>query len=161
MYSFVTPVMRLVCGAVAVILVAWPGGTMANPESVRLSRIGETYFMAGRFEDALKNFEAAAAADPSRGNGEFYCGASLNRLGRFSEALARLDKAASAGCANPEMAFERGWSLLELGRFTDAIAELRAYDEKHAGRGKTSEFTGRAYLGLKEYKKARVKYYED
>ena len=84
----------------------------------------------------------------------------MNRLGRPKEALERLEKASSMGYKGPGLAFDTGWALLGLRRWIDAIVQLENFEKAVPGRGKTSEYLGRAYLGLREYDKAESKLQE-
>ena len=58
------------------------------------------------------------------------------------------------GAINPDLGFEMGWSLLNLRRWQEAVIELEQYEQHSPGRGQTSEFLGRAYYALGNFKLA-------
>lgn len=133
---------------------------IASPESRRLIEEGATSLSAAKYDEALKRFEAAAAADPNDAEALFFQGVALNRLGRAPDALARIRQARAQGAKHGDLAFESGWALLGVRRWQDAVTQLEAYERARPGRGKTSEFLGRAYLGLKQYDKAEAQFRE-
>jgi tetratricopeptide (TPR) repeat protein len=81
-------------------------------------------------------------------------------MGRYSAAWGRLQQARALGVTHPEFAFELGWSLVNLQRWADAVTQLETYERAHPGRGQTSEFLGRAQLGLKQYDAAMASFDE-
>ncbi len=133
-----------------------PIQVLASPESEKLVLEGATVLAKQQYEKALQKFEAASKADPADAEAVFFQGATLNRMARHQKALEQLSRAIGMGCRNSDLSFERGWSLLKLQRFNEAITELEKYEVAHPGRGQTSEFLGRAYLGLKNYSKAEA-----
>jgi tetratricopeptide (TPR) repeat protein len=112
---------------------------------------------AGNYEESLKKFVAAGKADANDAEALYFEGAALNRIGRFDEAFSRLEKAATLGFKGPGLPFDTGWALLRLGRWIDAIVQLEQFEKAVPGRGKTSEFLGQAYFGLKQYDRAEAK----
>jgi len=130
---------------------------LASPESRALVRQGADDLALRRWEDALRRFEAASAADPADAEAVFFQGVALNRLGRYAEALERLQRARARGAAHPDLRFELGWSLVGARRFNEAVVELEQYEREHPGRGQTSEFLGRAHLGLKQHDRAEAR----
>ncbi len=146
-----------ILGIALIIFTLLPALALASPESRELIRQGIADSKAGKDDEALKKFEAASRADPNDAAAFFFQGTALNRLARFKEALEKLEKAKAMGSKHPELAFETGWSLLRVGRFKEAVSELEAYEKGRPGRGKTSEFLGRAYLVLGELDKAEAK----
>ena len=80
---------------------------------------------AGRLEEALKEFETAAALDPGYGPAHFHRGLALERTGRTREALAAYQRALRA---QPDL-FEARYGLssvcAKLGDLDGAIAQLR------------------------------------
>jgi tetratricopeptide (TPR) repeat protein len=129
----------------------------ASPESRQMLLQGHADMSAGNFEESLKKFTAATNADAKDSEALYFEGAALNRLGRFEEALSRLEKSAAMSFKGPGLAFDTGWALLRLGRWIDAIVQLENFEKTVPGRGKTSEFLGQAYLGLKQYDRAEAK----
>jgi len=128
-----------------------------SPESRQLILQGHADMAAGNYEESLKKFAAATKADPKDTEAVYFEGAALNRMGRFEEALSRLEKSGGAGFKGPGLAFDTGWALLRLGRWIDSIVQLEQFEKAVPGRGKTSEFLGQAYLGLKQYDRAEAK----
>jgi tetratricopeptide (TPR) repeat protein len=129
----------------------------ASPESRELVRQGAQTLAQGTFPEALGKFEVAAQADPSDGEAIFFQGVALNRLGRHADALTQLHRALGLGATHPDMEFEVGWSLVALGQWRAAIAVLERYEASAPGRGQTSEFLGRAYLGARDLDRAEAK----
>jgi tetratricopeptide (TPR) repeat protein len=121
---------------------------------------GAADLKAEKYDEALKKFESASKADPKDAEALYFEGAALNRLARPKEALEQLEKAGAMGFKGPGLAFDTGWALLRLARWIDAIVQLEYFEKTVPGRGKTSEFLGRAYLGLREYDKAESKLQE-
>jgi tetratricopeptide (TPR) repeat protein len=143
--------------AVGLLLAVTVEPARASPASRELVRQGLAEMQARRYEAALQKFEEAAQADPADARTVFFFqGAALNRLGRHAEALARLERAAQMGSPHPELDFETGWALLRVQRWRDAIAQLERAEQRRPGRGQTSEFLGRAYLGLGDLARAEA-----
>ena len=138
-------------------ILAFSSSATASPESRQLILQGHADMVAGNYEESLKKFVAASKADPKDAEAVYFEGAALNRIGRFDEALSRLEKAATLGFKGPGLAFDTGWALLRLGRWIDAVVQLEQFEKAVPGRGKTSEFLGQAYLGLREYDRAEAK----
>ena len=134
-----------------------PAIAAASPESRQLITQGAADLKAEKYDEALKKFEAASKSDPKDAEALYFEGAALNRLGRSKEALVQLEKAGTMGFKGPGLAFDTGWALLRLGRWIDAIVQLEYFEKIVPGRGKASEFIGRAYLGLKQYDRAEAK----
>ena len=132
----------------------------ASPESRQLITQGAADLKAEKYEEGLKKFEAASKSDPKDAEALYFAGAALNRLGRPKEALVQLEKPSAMGYKQPGLAFDTGWVLLRLGRWVDAIVQLEYFEKIVPGRGKASEFIGRAYLGLADYDKAEAKLQE-
>ena len=133
------------------------GVRAASPESRVLIRQGIADLQERKREEALKKFEAASQADPTDAEAVFYQGFTLNVLGRPLDALKHLARAKAMGYEEPRLTFQTGWALLGVGLWKEAVAALERYEQAHPGRGKTSEFLGRAYLALGEYDRAEAK----
>jgi tetratricopeptide (TPR) repeat protein len=129
----------------------------ASPQSRQLVLAGHADLNAGNYAEALKKFDAAIKADPNDAEAVYFSGAALNRLGRFENALSRLQGAFAMGYRQPGLALDSGWALLRLGHWAEAIAQLEYFERNIGGRGKTSEFMGQAYLGLRQYDRAEAK----
>jgi tetratricopeptide (TPR) repeat protein len=112
---------------------------------------------SGHYESGLAGLRASAAGRRPDPTAVFYEGVALNRLGHFGAALQRFDRAAAMGLRHPELAFESGWSLLGLQRWAEAATRLERYERRQPGRGKTSEFLGRAWVGTWQPEKAEAK----
>jgi tetratricopeptide (TPR) repeat protein len=151
------PLMR--AAALIYVLVS-TGLATASPESRKLLLEGHGDLSAGKYEAALRNFTAATQADANDGEAFYFQGSTLNRMGRYRDALERLEKAHSLGFKGPGLALDTGWAMLRLGRWIDAIVQLEFFEKNVPGRGKTSEFLGEAYLGLKQYDRAEAKLQE-
>jgi len=129
----------------------------ASPQSHQLVLMGHADLNAGNYQEALKKFDAVIKADPNDAEAVYFSGAALNRAGRFEDALSRLQGAFAMGYRQPALAFDSGWALLRLGHWAEAIAQLEYFERNIGGRGKTSEFIGQAYLGLRQYDRAEAK----
>jgi tetratricopeptide (TPR) repeat protein len=149
----------MLAAGILVALAAEPAS--ASPASRELVRQGLAEMQARRYAAALQKFEEAERADPADARTVFFFqGAALNRLGRHADALTRLERAARTGSPHPELAFETGWALVRVGRWRDAIAPLEQAEQRRPGRGQTSEFLGRAHLGLGDLARAEAHFLE-
>lgn len=148
------PFKRLPVLLATALILSFPAIVAASPESRELIRQGAGDLKEQKYDEALKKFEAASKTDPKDAEAFFFQGAALNQLGRPKEALVQIEKATTMGFKGPGLAFDTGWALLGLGRWKEAIAQLEQFEKAVPGRGKTSEFMGRAYFGLRDYDKA-------
>jgi tetratricopeptide (TPR) repeat protein len=139
------------------LILSLPCVVAASPESHRLIVQGAADLEAQNYAEALKKFAAAARSDPKDSEAVYFQGAALNRLGRPQEALQQLEQAAKMGFRGVGLTFDTGWALLRLGHWQDAISQLKYFEIVVSGRAKTSEFLGRAYLGLGDYDQAEAK----
>jgi tetratricopeptide (TPR) repeat protein len=119
-----------------------------SPQAEGALQTGADRLAQGDFMGALAEFDAVAARNPADGEASFFQGVALNRIGRFAAAQQRFDAAAKSGKRHPDFDFELGWSLLGQGKWSEAVSSLSAYEQRHPGRGQTSEFLGRAHLAL-------------
>lgn len=138
-----------------VIALAISTASLASEDSHRLIEKGVQELTKGNYKGALTQFQTAANKNPKEGQAPFYQGVAYNRLGEFQKGGEAFREATSLGFSHPDMSFEVGWNFLGLGRFAEAVAHLKKYESMRPGKGKTSEFLGRAYLGLKQYGKAK------
>lgn len=139
------------------LILSLPCVVAASPESRQLIMQGAADLEAQNYAAALKKFAAAARSDPKDSEAVYFQGAALNRLGRPQEALQQLEQADKMGFRGVGLTFDTGWPLLRLGRWQDAISQLKYFEIVVPGRAKTSEFLGRAYLGLGDYDQAEAK----
>jgi tetratricopeptide (TPR) repeat protein len=137
-----------------------PALVAASAESHQLITQGAADLEAQNYAEAQKKFAAASKSDPKDSEAVYFQGAALNRLGRTKEALDQLEQAAKMGFRGVGLTFDTGWALLRLGRWQDAISQLKYFEIVVPGRAKTSEFLGRAYLGLGDYDQAEAKLQE-
>lgn len=144
----------------AALLLTLVSVAQASSRSAQLTGEGADALAAGRFEEALAKFEAGVEADRSDAEVVFFQGVALNRLSRFTEALGSLQAAAERGCDHSDLGFETGWCLVHLERWAEAAGALERFERAHPGRGQTSEFLGRAYLGLGRQKDAETSLHE-
>jgi tetratricopeptide (TPR) repeat protein len=145
-------IVRLCIGVLAGL---WLGNAaLADAESRRLIQEGVRAFESGDLGTALERFRAARNRDPRDGDAVFYLGAVANRQGRFDAALGALTQARGFTDKHPELDFETGWALHGLGKHREAIRALESYEQARPGRGKTSEFRGRAHAALGEFDQA-------
>ena len=98
----------------------------------------EEHFRAGRYEDALKALDEAAAADPSRYPGAVALAELFARAGQAPAARFQLEKAAVAMPTHPAVYLLSGRFALIEGRLTDALlafqhAESLCKDPQWAG----------------------------
>jgi tetratricopeptide (TPR) repeat protein len=130
---------------------------IASPDSHQWIVQGAADLQAEKYAEALKKFDGAVRSDPRDSEAVYFQGAALNRLRRPKDALQWLEQAARMGYRGVGLAFDTGWALLRLGRWEEAISQLKYFEIVAPGRAKTSEFLGRAYLGLGDYDQAEAK----
>ncbi len=118
---------------------------------------GSAELDAGKYAEALKRFEAASRSDPTDSEAVFFQGAAFNRLRQPKSANEKLQEAARMGYRGVWLTFEAGWALLRLRRPADAVEQFEYFEIVAPGRGKTSEFLGRAYLTLGDLDAAEAK----
>lgn len=133
------------------------GTAAASPESHQWILQGVDDLEAGKYSEALKKFAAASRSDPRDSEAAYFEGAALNRLRRPKPALEKLQQAAQMGYRGVGLTFDTGWALLRLGRWDEAIEQLEYSEIVVPESAKTSEFLGRAYLGLGDYANAEAK----
>ncbi|CAN0363243.1 unnamed protein product, partial [Discosporangium mesarthrocarpum] len=129
---------------------------LASPESQRLIEDGATQLKAGDIAGAEDSFSRALVADPDDYRAALLRGVALNRLGRHAAALGSLDYARLGGVTGARLDYETGWAAVAVGDWQRAVDALEAYEAERPGDGKTSEFLGRAWLGLGDLDKAEA-----
>jgi protein O-GlcNAc transferase len=83
---------------------------------------GNSLQSLGRFEEALRDYDAVLAHNPHAAEAHNNRGCVLEKLGRFEQALASFDAALALRPDNPEPLHNRGNALLALSRHADALA---------------------------------------
>lgn len=141
-------------GLLAVLFFSVP--SFSTEKSKALVKKGHTFLVKKNFKKALNPIEAAIRADPNDAEAFFFKGVTLNRLEKGREAALALDQSKTMGYQHSEWLFERGWSHLLASEWKQAIDVLKKFDKQNPGRGQTSEFIARSYMGLKDYKKAKT-----
>lgn len=84
----------------------------AHSQSEVWREIGQTYFQAGQFEDALASFERFLDKRPSDAEGRYRYGLTLHRLGRSEEAAAEMQACIEAVRTSPAYKYraEKRWA---------------------------------------------------
>ncbi|HEY6199959.1 MAG TPA: tetratricopeptide repeat protein [Candidatus Binatia bacterium] len=148
---------RFTLSLAAALIAVLPGVLAASPQSHELIMQGSAQLEAGRHSEALKRFDTASRSDPTDSEAVFFQGAALNRLRQPKAANEKLQQAARMGYRGVGLTFETGWALLRLRRWADAVEQFEYFEIVAPGRGKTSEFLGRAYLALGDFAGAEAK----
>ncbi|MFQ5939594.1 MAG: tetratricopeptide repeat protein [Alphaproteobacteria bacterium] len=150
---------RLALLALAFALVVVPPA-MAQQAVPELLREGLELLRARDYAPALEKFTAATEVDPSAGGAWLLKGMAENRLGLAASALLSLERARALEVAPPRIDFEMGWAQVELFLFEPAVEHLERYEAARPGEAKTSEFLGRAYMGLDRFDEAEAQFKE-
>ncbi|MBI4967330.1 MAG: tetratricopeptide repeat protein [Rhodospirillales bacterium] len=119
---------------------------MASPQSDAAILAGIAKAEKQDYAGALKDFQAAQAADPVDGRAVFYQGYALSRLGKLPEALKAFEDFRARRMTHRELDFEEGWALLLAGRPGPASERLARYERANPAKARASEMLGRAYL---------------
>jgi hypothetical protein len=87
------------------------------------TNLGNVYWRARRFDDALEMFQRAEAIVPDFSGLWHNKGLLLRALGRNEEALAAFDRgiALSHGTPHPNLPYDRSYALLDLGRLKEGL----------------------------------------
>lgn len=128
----------------------------ASEKSQRLVAQGVQLLQQSNHRAALDKFTAAEKEDRTDADAPFFSGVTSNRVGDFESAVLNLRLAQSRGSKNKDLDFELGWAYLGLGSWQHALNTLNRYEKAHPGRGKTSEFRGRALIQLGEFEHAET-----
>lgn len=99
-------------------------------------RIGWVYAKERRFEEALRHFDAAVAADPNRAGAWNNAGNVLFMQGRRREAIARYRRALQADPALIDARLNLGIALLHEGLLEEASVELEEVLRRDPGNAK-------------------------
>ena len=92
-----------------------------------LTELGRTYFLDGRYSEALSILQGALDISPDATEGLFYSGRSLMELGKFQEAARFLESLLRDTPDYPEAMFYLGSTYGSLGRTSDACYYLGRY----------------------------------
>ncbi len=107
-----------------------------------------------QYQKAQEKFKAASKANPQSSLPWVAAGTTLNNIGQFNKAYAALILAESKGANLPSLDLQIARAALGIGRYSIAIERLQMFERKQPGKGKTSEFLGRAYLAQGDLDKA-------
>ncbi len=94
-----------------------------------LNRLGNEAFLAGRFEEAVENFQAALEVDAEQPRIRVNLAAALARLGQVGEAEAELRRAIELDPENGQAHFNLGALLARGGRIDEARRSYRRATE--------------------------------
>lgn len=129
-----------------------------NPNDIgKLHDIAVSYYVIGRYEQALPYLERAVAlitpASPIAGMVySTYVGA-LCRSGRIEQAVAAMERASSLGIRHPEISYAGGQALMMLERYQAAAVEF----ERAIELGRQNDWTGDgAVWGYKAHEAAAM-----
>jgi tetratricopeptide (TPR) repeat protein len=93
--------------------------------------LGNAYYDAGRFADAIGSYRKALALDPSQLGARVDLGTSLFQTGSAELALAELDTVLARDPVNENGLYNRGVIALKLGRKEESQKAWRLYVEKY------------------------------
>ncbi len=128
--------------------------TQASEQSQGLISEGIQLLQQGDHRAALGKFAAAEKSDRTDADAPFFSGVTSNRVGDFESAVLNLRLAHARGSKNKDLGFELGWAYLGVDSWQHALNILNRYEKAYPGRGKTSEFRGRALIQLGEFELA-------
>ncbi len=120
-------------------------------EAARLNNLGVAYMNQQSFERAIKNFEAAAAADPKCAIARLNRGIALLNLQRVEEAKKLLEEAAKADSKDATIWYNLGLLHKNSGELDDAIAAFKRVTEIDANDADTWYFLGSAHLQARQF----------
>ena len=92
-----------------------------------LTELGRTYFLDGRYAEALRILQGALDISPDETEGLFYTGRCLMELGKFQEASRFLESLLRNTPDYPDAMFYLGSAYGSLGRTSDACYYLGRY----------------------------------
>jgi tetratricopeptide (TPR) repeat protein len=119
---------------------------------------GKYYFDAGRYAEALADYEQALALDPKPARTYFSKGSALGRLGRLDEALASMDQALELDPTLVEARSNRGGIRLMNGDLQGAISDLDEAIRRNPGFRSSYVNRGSAYATAGDLERAVVDY---
>jgi tetratricopeptide (TPR) repeat protein len=119
--------------------------------AIRLNNLGVAYMNQQRFEQALENFEQAAALDSGLGAARLNRGIALLNLQRLDAARAALEKTGGEQPKNPRAWYNLGLLYRNAGeaeKALEAFGRAAALDAEDAD---TQYFLGASYAQLQQY----------
>jgi TonB family protein len=88
-------------------------------------RLGEFYFKALRYDDAIKHFKIAVRLNPRFVDAFLKLGFSFNRINEFEKALDAFNEAVRLDPMRSEALHVRGLTRMSLHRYNEAISDLK------------------------------------
>ncbi len=131
-----------------------------QPVSLTLFKQALQLLEQGQAEAALTKLQHSIDAQPNNPVPHAAMATVYNRLRRPDDALRHAERAWSLGLTSVGLRRERATALLGLRRWDDALVQLRRLEEERPGEAKTSELTGRAYLGKGDHQHALAAFAE-
>ena len=119
---------------------------------------GKYYFDAGRYADALADYEQALALDPKPARTYFAKGSALGRLGRVDEALESFDRALELDPTLVEARSDRAGVRLMKGDLQGAISDLDEAIRRNPGFRGSYVNRGSAYAMAGDLERAVADY---
>ena len=138
-------------------LTLWSREIEIYPGRVALSYVdrGVEFGNAGRYGEAIGDFNEAIRIDPGFMEAYNDRGVTLMRLKSYADAVKDFDIALSRDPGNPDIYQNRGISLLHLGRYGDAVSDLEKAISISPGKGMYYYHLGRAYAAEGDGVKAK------
>ncbi len=96
-------------------------------DPIILTELGKTYFLDGRYAEALRILQGALDLSPDEVDGLFYTGRCFIEMGKFQEASRVLETLMQETPNNPDAMFYLGSAYGSLGRVSDACYNLGRY----------------------------------
>lgn len=96
-------------------------------DPILLTELGRTYFLDGRYAEALRILQGALDIAPDETEGLFYAGRCLMELGNFQEASRHLESLLRETPDYPEAMFYLGSAYGSMGRIPEACYYLGRY----------------------------------
>lgn len=120
-------------------------------EAARQNNLGVAYMNQQLFERALKNFDAAVAADPKLNLTRLNRAIALLNLQRVDEAKALLDEVVKADPKNPTAWYNLGLMYKNSGDVEKAVESFQHVTEIDANDADTWYFLGSAHLQARQF----------
>jgi beta-barrel assembly-enhancing protease len=96
-------------------------------DPILLTELGKTYFLDGRYTEALKILQGAMDISPDETEGLYYAGRCFIEMGKFQEASRLLESLLQETPDYPDAMFYLGSAYGSLGRVSDACYYLGRY----------------------------------
>jgi Tfp pilus assembly protein PilF len=120
-------------------------------EAARQNNLGVAYMNQQLFEKALKNFDAAVAADPKLNLARLNRAIALLNLQRVDEAKVLLDEVVKADAKSPTAWYNLGLMYKNSGDVENAVRSFRHVTEIDANDADTWYFLGSAHLQARQF----------